>query len=138
MDVIGVLGMTELAPRVRAAFADQRIPPDLAGEKDFNRLLDDAAACPDDPARLAAEGMGTIEDVLVELEAYPAWNDPDDEVTDEDLLEWAAEGLSAEDFAAEDLPWRPVHNPYRDVGRNDPCPCGSGKKFKKCCLGRAE
>ncbi|MBC7319473.1 SEC-C domain-containing protein [bacterium] len=23
---------------------------------------------------------------------------------------------------------------YIDVGRNDPCPCGSGKKFKKCCL----
>ena len=21
------------------------------------------------------------------------------------------------------------------VGRNDPCPCGSGKKFKKCCAG---
>ena len=19
------------------------------------------------------------------------------------------------------------------IGRNDPCPCGSGKKFKKCC-----
>lgn len=25
-------------------------------------------------------------------------------------------------------------NHYRNVGRNDPCPCGSGKKFKKCCL----
>ena len=23
---------------------------------------------------------------------------------------------------------------YTDVGRNDACPCGSGKKFKKCCL----
>ena len=22
------------------------------------------------------------------------------------------------------------------AGRNDPCPCGSGKKYKKCCLGR--
>jgi uncharacterized protein YecA (UPF0149 family) len=22
----------------------------------------------------------------------------------------------------------------RLIGRNDPCPCGSGKKFKKCCL----
>ncbi len=22
------------------------------------------------------------------------------------------------------------------VGRNDPCPCGSGKKFKKCCAGK--
>lgn len=21
----------------------------------------------------------------------------------------------------------------KEVGRNDPCPCGSGKKFKKCC-----
>jgi len=21
----------------------------------------------------------------------------------------------------------------KKVGRNDPCPCGSGKKFKKCC-----
>ncbi|MFP4520926.1 MAG: SEC-C metal-binding domain-containing protein [Fibrobacterota bacterium] len=24
---------------------------------------------------------------------------------------------------------------YTDVGRNDKCPCGSGKKFKKCCMG---
>jgi hypothetical protein len=22
------------------------------------------------------------------------------------------------------------------IGRNDPCPCGSGKKHKKCCLGK--
>jgi hypothetical protein len=32
----------------------------------------------------------------------------------------------------------PALNPYRDVGRNDPCPCGSGRKFKKCCLGKVE
>ncbi|MDW3170845.1 SEC-C metal-binding domain-containing protein, partial [Vibrio sp. Y184] len=24
-------------------------------------------------------------------------------------------------------------NPFKDVGRNDPCPCESGKKFKQCC-----
>ena len=23
---------------------------------------------------------------------------------------------------------------YTETGRNDPCPCGSGKKFKKCCM----
>ena len=22
------------------------------------------------------------------------------------------------------------------IGRNDPCPCGSGKKYKKCCFGK--
>lgn len=26
----------------------------------------------------------------------------------------------------------------KKVGRNDPCPCGSGKKYKKCCLGKDE
>lgn len=24
--------------------------------------------------------------------------------------------------------------PFKHVGRNDPCPCGSGMKYKKCCL----
>lgn len=37
------------------------------------------------------------------------------------LAETAASGVSA-----------PVRPPR--TGRNDPCPCGSGKKFKKCCL----
>ena len=27
-----------------------------------------------------------------------------------------------------------VRKKLADVGRNDPCPCGSGKKFKKCCI----
>lgn len=27
----------------------------------------------------------------------------------------------------------PIVNAERKVGRNDPCPCGSGRKFKKCC-----
>jgi preprotein translocase subunit SecA len=28
---------------------------------------------------------------------------------------------------------KPVQRASAKVGRNDPCPCGSGKKFKKCC-----
>jgi preprotein translocase subunit SecA len=27
----------------------------------------------------------------------------------------------------------PVKREADKVGRNDPCPCGSGKKYKKCC-----
>jgi len=30
-------------------------------------------------------------------------------------------------------PVSPVQNKNK-VGRNDLCPCGSGKKYKKCCL----
>jgi hypothetical protein len=27
----------------------------------------------------------------------------------------------------------PIVNKSKEIGRNDPCPCGSGRKFKKCC-----
>jgi SEC-C motif-containing protein len=31
----------------------------------------------------------------------------------------------------------PIKSSASKAGRNDPCPCGSGKKFKQCCLGKA-
>ena len=34
-------------------------------------------------------------------------------------------------------PPAPRPEKQKKVGRNDPCPCGSGKKYKKCC-GRNE
>lgn len=34
--------------------------------------------------------------------------------------------------------WPPVPTAAAaKLGRNDPCPCGSGKKYKKCCAGQA-
>ena len=47
----------------------------------------------------------------------------------------AAGAGSATALAAPPSPFAPqpqVVNEHRDVGRNDPCWCGSGKKFKKC------
>jgi uncharacterized protein YchJ len=31
---------------------------------------------------------------------------------------------------------QPIRREQAAVGRNDPCPCGSGKKYKKCCLAK--
>ena len=32
------------------------------------------------------------------------------------------------------LTTRPQRNLKRHIGRNDPCSCGSGRKFKACCM----
>jgi len=32
----------------------------------------------------------------------------------------------------------PLRSAGRKLGRNDPCPCGSGLKYKKCCQGRLD
>jgi len=46
-------------------------------------------------------------------------------------LEKLAVDIKQERLAARTSVQRPTKQPT--VGRNDPCPCGSGKKYKKCC-----
>lgn len=54
--------------------------------------------------------------------------DPDEIVKPDPALEV----LSRLDEPA--LPGLPHVNPTRKIGRNDPCTCGSGLKYKKCCM----
>lgn len=105
---IALLGFRDLAPRVEAARRDGRITDEFSDLAWFKETLRKAAARPDDLRRFDRWSFGTLDDPL------------------EDLA-WTAEGAG-----------EPQRNPYKDVGRNDPCPCGSGKKFKKCCLPKAE
>jgi len=37
------------------------------------------------------------------------------------------------DFVKQIENLKAAKKPVEKVGRNDPCPCGSGKKYKKCC-----
>ena len=45
------------------------------------------------------------------------------------------DAAEAEAYAASqsDMPSQPVRREQPKVSRNAPCPCGSNKKFKKCC-----
>jgi len=46
------------------------------------------------------------------------------------------EKLMKEEIKKTQLQKRPIVKPsvsLTKVGRNSPCPCGSGKKYKKCC-----
>ncbi len=52
------------------------------------------------------------------------------------LLDSEQTGEMAEAAAGSDTPAKPepIRNRGKTTGRNDPCPCGSGKKFKNCCM----
>ncbi|MGH8679785.1 MAG: SEC-C metal-binding domain-containing protein, partial [Burkholderiales bacterium] len=53
---------------------------------------------------------------------------------------WAEENAEGDEDALEiddslfDERGIPYLRQAEKIGRNDPCPCGSGKKYKKCCL----
>jgi uncharacterized protein len=54
--------------------------------------------------------------------------------TAHDLIPGWVETLNAARLAEHMADRRPLPTPaFGKVGRNDPCPCGSGKKYKKCC-----
>lgn len=135
---IALLGLRDLAPRVREAI-DGRLPEDYATFEHFEAMLDAAEQAPDDIGRFHRESLGYIEDPVETLSRF-GW----DEDADEDDLDLLADDGDFEDLEGfEDFvsaspeygtPDEPVENPFRHVGRNDPCPCGSGKKFKRCCL----
>jgi uncharacterized protein len=107
-ETIAQLGFRDLAPRVEAARRDGRITDEFSDFAWFKETLRKAETRPDDLRRFDRWTYGTLDDPLADLA-------------------WTAEGAGD-----------PQRNPYREVGRNDPCPCGSGKKFKKCCLSKAE
>ena len=48
--------------------------------------------------------------------------------------EIAAQQQAAIEGTETDHKPQPIRNRQQRVGRNDPCPCGSGKKFKQCCM----
>lgn len=44
-----------------------------------------------------------------------------------------AQASHGDEVSAAEAKQKPVTNDGEKVGRNDPCPCGSGKKYKNCC-----
>lgn len=108
-EAIALLGLRELAPRRAAAVADARLLPADEADDGFEAMLALAETEPADGERFAQHGVGYLDDAIGDLDEALA-SDEEADATE------------------------PLQNPLRHVGRNDPCPCGSGKKFKKCCL----
>src|SRR5438094_361198 len=126
LQAIALLGLRGLVPLVDSAFREDRIPEQWIDRPQFEEDLAAAERAPDDIDRFTQANLGYIEDVLVSLD----WTRGTEDVFEDD----GEEALWTDVV----YPNEPVRNPWRHVGRNDPCPCGSGKKAKKCCLANGE
>jgi len=125
VETVGMLGLRSLTPLVEKAWSERRIPEGIMEMRHFQEDLAAAEDAPNDIGRFEKVGLGYMADPV-------------------EALEWTRVGREEED--GDDDPgergeriWRassfePFVNPMRHVGRNDPCPCGSGKKAKRCCL----
>jgi len=121
---IALLGLVEFKPLVEQAFARGFVNHTWLGfhhfEEDLQRAIDDPAAS----SRQTNGEYSLFGDTIDELSKWYSFRPK------EPKLE------KGKDIGRETLLWRAgtAVNPYKKIGRNDLCPCGSGKKFKKCCL----
>jgi hypothetical protein len=124
---IALLGLRRMEPRVRRAWDDGRIPREVMSWKNFQQDLNAAEQRPDDLERFRALHIGYIEDAYDAM-SWMRWTD------DHGDPEPYGGQNSGDSWDSRIFSQEPEINPWRHVGRNDPCPCGSGKKAKKCCL----
>jgi hypothetical protein len=115
-------GFVSLLPAVKKAFAEEICNPA------FNSLEEIVAAIGKTGAP-SSFNTSLIDDTIAEFDGWACFqpeNDPDYWDFPEDFS-----GPSRPTFTA--FPVAPYVRESPKIGRNDPCPCGSGKKYKKCC-----
>ncbi|HXZ16741.1 MAG TPA: DUF1186 domain-containing protein [Roseiarcus sp.] len=121
-DAAAALGYDDLKMEVALLAKEGLIDPRYLSLVDFEEIVQIARS---DPAGLAAfhdQQVQPLDDAIGAMETW-SFGEHDEFELDE-----------TEDLSGDNPFDGPYVNPLRDVGRNDPCPCGSGKKYKKCCL----
>jgi hypothetical protein len=119
---VSMLGLAALRAEAMALFRTGRIDRSIMDAKDFEADLRAGTQPGVDRLELLEEqGVRPLGEVVA---MFAEWQ----------RIRAAEAARLAARAARPALPATTVVNPHRNVGRNDPCPCGSGKKFKKCCM----
>ena len=121
---IAMLGMSDLNILVKKAFDRGFIDSHVLGFEHFEEDLRRGIERPGEPRRPDDRDDILFGDTIEELSGWYCFT----EQYREDQERWRRQA------EADSARSQRLENPFRGIGRNDPCPCGSGKKFKKCCL----
>jgi hypothetical protein len=119
--VASILGYHEFKADSERLLKDGWVPEEWLTEEELPELIADGD--PTGKLGLIAEEVVPFDDIMEELADWPWENDFDDD-----------DDLDLDPDLELKPPTEPFINPLRHIGRNDPCPCGSGKKFKNCHL----
>ena len=121
---VAMLGMSDLKILVKKAFDRGFIDNHVLGFDDFEQDFRRGIARPGEPYRPDDNDCTLFGDTVKELSGWYCFS----EQYRADQERWRRQA------AANQARSQRLENPFKGVGRNDSCPCGSGKKFKKCCL----
>jgi hypothetical protein len=120
VDAVARLGFDDMRDLVKQAFSEGRLPDGVLHFQDFEDELAAALTVVDRETWMRGNRLYPFKDTVGVLSKWYCFS--------EDFIRQKRQRQS--EVRLSDT----ARNPYNSVGRNDLCPCGSGKKFKKCCL----
>ena len=121
---IATLGMSDLKILVKKAFDRGFIDSDVLGFDYFEKDLRRGIEHPGEARRPGDHRYTLFGDTIDELSGWYCFT----EQYRDDQERWRRQAEANRDRSQR------LDNTVKGVGRNDPCPCGSGRKFKKCCF----
>lgn len=124
VEAIADLGLPDMEPQICATFQAGLIPKEYCGLHEVLEDLNAAVEAGGKPANPRYRN-GLISDAIEELSKWHGYSD----------AYLARQKRLGARTASPAMPWAETFmHDTPPIGRNEPCPCGSGKKFKKCCL----
>lgn len=119
-----------LRPAIDRWLAEGLVEPEVVGASEIDRAYRELADVLDEQL-LQAERFEHLVDYLGDW----AWFNSNDPADFDDPFEGMDDDFSNGEESRGDRPaQQPVVRISPKIGRNEPCPCGSGQKYKKCCL----
>jgi hypothetical protein len=117
-------GMTEHLESIRRLYREGLADPFFDTLEEVEKQI----VLPPSDRRSPDLPLTFITDAIAELEKWHCFT-----LAAAEEEEAAAADFDDLDLLPEDEPLFPIMRETPKIGRNDQCPCGSGKKFKKCC-----
>ena len=121
---IAMLGMSDLKLLVKEAFSRGFIDRHVLGFDHFEEDLRRGIDRPGEPRHAGDRDCMLFGDTVEEFSGWYCFT----EQYRVDQERWRRQATANHGRSQR------LENPFKGIGRNDACPCGSGKKFKKCCL----
>ncbi|MDX2159165.1 MAG: DUF1186 domain-containing protein [Hyphomicrobiaceae bacterium] len=125
-----------LRPAIQKWFAEGLVDTKLLPRRDIRDTYEETAEQIDEDL-LQVDRLNGLLDYICDW----AWfnvDDPAELANPWDEVDPEAEILGNPDGVTDWEAGRPLVREGRKIGRNEPCPCGSGKKYKRCCLDREQ
>ncbi len=140
IDTLADLWPREAYEEIKEAYREGRVDESIIGIEDVDREI----AAGEAGVQNHLDRLRALDDTIAELRKWASFKpEPAAKLKlSRKPIAWPTDRSAPKSARRASAPASaiPAGNPVaaKRAGRNDPCPCGSGKKYKKCCLAKDE